>query len=222
MRTLDRVKGYMKRRGFEIYSRPYELNIVSLRNKDYTFTDEIHVFYKINARNWNYHIYEGITDSATIWQGIPPFPKTPLLLKEGQYKNAYKIGRHKGKDIALVQVKPVTVLKGFNRVPPFTTGTVLNGLFGIDIITIADTTGDIKVAKEDEGCQVVLSNESFQEFMESCIKHQQLYGNEFSYTLIDFRGMKRKAFGREFFMVASFLTSFIIGFILREAKGGKK
>jgi len=207
----------MKRRGFEIFTRPYELNIVGLRNRNVRNADEIHVFYKINSRNWNYHVYEAITDSATIWQGKAPYPLRPVLLAEGQYKGAYKLGKHKNTD-ALVEVKPVTVVRDLDRSSLMSAGTKTSELFGIDILAATEEGETISLDIQDEGCQLLLGDENFKEFLGYCGKHKELYGNEFSYSLIDFRTSRRKMIRTGFAIAASILSSFLFGFLMQDKK----
>jgi hypothetical protein len=182
MSMIGRIKGLLKRRGFTIYTRPFELNIVGLRNKNVRHADEIHVFYKINAKNWNYHIYEGITDPFYLSKGKP---SSSILLKEGQYADTFEIGRHREKFTALVETKPVVVLENNDRASSLSAGKTKKGNFNIDIIPAA------AFKDGDEGCQLLLGDENFTELIVLCKKHAELYGNHFTYSLIDFREAKR-------------------------------
>jgi hypothetical protein len=207
---IQRIKGLLKRRGFIIFSRPFELNIVGLRNKNVRHTDEIHVFYKINAKNWNYHVYEGITDPIYLSKS-----KSPILLKEGQYINAFEIGKHKEKFTGLVQVKPVTVLENNDRASSFSAGESKNGIYHIDIIP------ETAFEKDDDGCQLLLGEENFKELMAFCKKHLELYGNQFTYTLIDFMASKR-SFLKGIAIAASIISSLLFGYLFKEEKGKKR
>ncbi len=182
---LQRLKGLLKRRGFELYTKPMQLNIVGLRNKDMAKSDELHVFYKINSRNWNYHVYELISDTAKVWKGKPS--KTPVLLMEGQYKDAYRIGKRDDETDALLQVKPVDVAYNFDRDALFTDVTTGKQVSGIDLIAATYDGESVTISKAEEGCQIILGSENFSEFMNLCQLHSQLNGNSFTYSLIDFR-----------------------------------
>jgi hypothetical protein len=211
-KMIQRIKGLLKRRGFELFTQPFELNIIGLRNKNPKIADEIHVFYKINAKNWNYHIYEAITDPVVLLEG----KRDSLLLKERQYKDCYSIGLHNGKVKVLIQSNPVTVIKNHNRDSFLQEGKSVSGLFNIDIIPAS------AIEKTDEGNQVFLSNENFKEFMALCEKHKELYGNKFSYSLIDFRNGKKSIIKKGFFIAASLLTSLLFGYLFRENKKKKR
>jgi len=211
MNMIQRVKGLLSRRGFEIYTRPFELNIVGLRNKNPKNPDEIHVFYKINLKNWNYHLFEAITDPVILLKGKPG----SILLKEGQYIDAYRIGLHNENVKALIQTRPVAVLENNKRDSVLSEGKKKSGLFRIDIIPAS------ALEKQDDGCQVFLSDENFKEFMALCAKHQEFYGTQFTYTLIDFRAAKR-SFLKGIAIAASILSSLLLGYLFKEEKGNKK
>jgi hypothetical protein len=210
-KMIQRIKGLLKRRGFELFTKPFELNIVGLRNKNPKTADEIHVFYKINERNWNYHIYEGITDPVVLLQG-----KTDsLLLKEGQYRDCYSIGLYHDKVKALIQGKPVTVLKNYNRDSFLAEGKSVTGLFQIDIIPAS------AVEKTDRSSQLLLGDENFKEVMSLCEKHRELYGNSFTYSLIDFRASRKTAL-KGIAMVASFISTLLLGIIFSNKEKKRK
>ena len=191
-------KSILRSKGYQVYTRPYELNIVGLRSKSTvpnTFDDEIHVFYKISPLKWNYHVYKATTDPGTFWLLNPMQPEGTAILAQGQYVDAYEIGLHKGEYQALVQKKPVTVMRDYQRIAylDFMNGYRETGNFDINIHR-AMATGKTKyVDKFSAGCQVFQSADDFEEFMGLCNQHQELYGNSFTYTLIDYRSIRREA-----------------------------
>jgi len=194
---LSRMKSILSQRNFTLFKRPYELNIVGIRSKNIksnSFDDEIHVFYKMPSGIWNYHIYKATTDPGTFWLKKPEAPQGTAILAQGQYLSSYQIGLHKGKYKALVQRKPVTVIRDYNRdaVLDFMNGQKQNGEFGINIHK-ASYKGDKKTIDRDSaGCQVLESQKDYDEFIKLCERHNQLYGNHFTYTLIDFRAIRRE------------------------------
>ncbi|MBI4929887.1 MAG: hypothetical protein HY841_03930 [Bacteroidetes bacterium] len=198
---LSRMKSILRRKKFTLHTRPYELNIVGLRSKSVLanrFDDEIHVFYRTTNGKWNYHIYKATTDPGTYWLENPTEPQGTAILAQGQYADAYEIGLHKGKYKALVQKKPVTILRDYDRNAylDFLNGTKLTGVFGINIHR-ALAQGKTKfIEKFSAGCQVFENAENFYEFMELCERHRKLYGNNFTYTLIDFRAIRRESLRR--------------------------
>jgi hypothetical protein len=196
---LAKMKSILRSKGYRLFIRPYELNIVGLRSRNTEanrFDDEIHVFYKIQPFKWHYHVYKATTDPGTFWLKNPLQPEGTAILAQGQYVNAYAIGMHQGKYKALIQKQPVTVLRDYDRNAylDFLNGKPQSGLFGINIHR-ALISGKAKVVdKFSAGCQVFENTADFNEFMMLCEKHKMLYGNVFTYTLVDFRAARRATF----------------------------
>lgn len=199
--VLGKLKGILRHKGFRLYTRPYELNIVGLRSASTIpnrFDDEIHVFYKVDQKKWNYHVFKATTDPGTFWLRNPMHEQGTAILAEGQYVNGYALGLHRGKYKALVQYKPLTIIRDYDRDAKldFYNGTKTKGLFGINIHR-ANRTGTTKtVDKNSAGCQVFENAEAFEQFLLLCERQRQMYGNRFTYTLLDFRAVKRATFRR--------------------------
>ena len=198
---LPKMKGILRSKGYELYTKPNELNIVGIRSTSTIpnrFDDEIHVFYKTAPLKWNYHIYKVTTDPGTFWLRNPMQAQGTAILAQGQYKAAYKIGLHQGKYKALVQSKPTTVIRDYDRDAKldFRNGTKSKGMFGINIHRASVNGITKQVDKYSAGCQVFSNVNEFKQFMDLCEKHKALYGNSFTYTLIDFRAVKRQSYKR--------------------------
>jgi hypothetical protein len=218
---LSRVKGILKESGYVLNTKPYQLNIVGMRSKSTNsnrFDDEIHVFYKKPNGKWNYHIYPATTDPGTFWLNSPSYSQGTAILAQGQYKNAYAIGLHKGKYEALVQQKPVTVIRDYDRdaLLDFNNGTRQRGEFGINIHR-AESSGTTKyINKYSAGCQVFQNATDFDEFMKLCEQHRSLYGNAFTYTLVDFRSVNRIILKR-IVAASSMIAAFFFGWTIKNA-----
>lgn len=199
---LSRLKSILKRRGYKLFTRPYELNIVGIRSKNTranSFDDEIHVFYKTNSWKWNYHIYKATTDPGTYWLKNPSEPQGTGILAQGQYVDAYKLDLHQGKYLALCQrLKPVTLIRDYNRnaLLDFMNGSKVSGMFGINIHRASAVGKTKRIDKYSAGCQVFENIPEYEEFLGLCYKHKSLFGNVFTYTLIDFRVMRRESLRR--------------------------
>lgn len=182
---------------YELYTRPFELNIVGVRADSILpnrFDDLLNVFFKNNQHNWVHYRFAATTDPGTYWLQNPMHPQGTAILAQGQYKAAYQIGLHKGQYSALVQVKPVTVMRDYDRnaLLDFMNGRPDTGMFGINIHR-ASVIGTTKtVDRNSAGCQVFANVNDFQLFMQLCEVHRQQYGNSFSYTLIDQRAIRRE------------------------------
>lgn len=196
MSMLGKIRTIARQKGYKIYDRPYELNIWGIRSKHTRankFDDEIHVFYKTGFLNWEYHVFPATTDPGTYWLNSPMHPQGTAILKQGQYIHAYELGMHRGKYLALTQRKPVTVYRDYNRnaILDFFNGTQVTGIFGINIHR-AMLKGTTRYVDEfSAGCQVFADGEYFAKFIGMCDKHRQLYGNRFTYTIVDYRAVRR-------------------------------
>jgi len=79
--------------------------------------------------------YPATTDPGLYYLWHPSCPSGTAILKEDQYLNCFKLGLHKGKYKALVQAKPLTVIRDYNRdsVLNYNSGKEETGMFGINI-----------------------------------------------------------------------------------------
>lgn len=215
-----RVIRPIRDKGWQIYTRPYELNIIGLRNletKANRFDDEIHVIYRDQSGKTLHHIYKVTTDPGTYWLKNPSMPKGTAILKEGQYRNAFALGKHRGKYTALVQAKPVIVYRDYDRdaVLDMNNGTEEVGMFGIEIHRAASSGTTNAIDEYSAGCQVFQNVTDFNEFIALCEKHRKLYGNQFTYTLIDFR-MARRSMRKHFAYLTMTMFALAVFFISGE------
>ncbi len=211
---LSRIKSILKRKGYTLFERPYELNIVGMRanqTKANRFDDEIHVFFKTDHGDWDYHIFKATTDPGTFWLKNPMQPQGTAILAAGQYFHSYMIGQHKGQYKALVQTGgPVNIIRDYDRNAKldFISPDIKSGYFGINIHRASANGTTQTVDRYSAGCQVFQNADDFQKFLGFCDKHRKLYGNQFTYTLVDFRAVKRENFRRLLMGAASLLLSF--------------
>lgn len=210
----------LRRSGFEIYRKPFQLNIIGIRNTETTsdkFDDELHVLFKNDKNRWIHVKYTITTDPGTYWLNHPMQVDGTAILKQGQYINAYRIGLHKGQYKALVQSKPLTVIRDYDRnaVLDFNNGKESKGLFGVNIHRASIYGKTKKVGKWSAGCQVFEKNEEFIQFILLCEKHRLMHGNQFTYSLIDLRSLNRQtkrwlAYGLTGAMSITALTVFLL------------
>ena len=208
--TFNKIISFMRKSNYQIYDSPYKLNIVGVRNaesKPNKFDDNVFVFYKNDKNDWIVKNYNATTDTGTYWLLNPMNPKGAAMMKEGQYVNAYQKGYHRGQP-ALVQVKPIVVYRDYDRNAIFDFGTLeQTGLFGINIHRAGENSQNVD--KWSAGCQVFQKSADFEEFMELAEKHRNLFGNEFTYTLIDERALARK--GRRILLYSGIALSVMVG-----------
>jgi hypothetical protein len=195
---MNTIQTALQKKGYRIFLRPFELNIVGVRAdsvKPNSFDDSIYVFFNNNEGKLIEHRFPATTDPGTYWLKNPMNPQGTAILKEGQYLNTYALGLHRGKYMALVQVRPVTVMRDYDRnaVLDLLNGKEDKGLFGINIHRASEIGTTKTVDQYSAGCQVFANATEYIQFMQLCERHRQLYGNQFSYTLIDQRAVNREA-----------------------------
>lgn len=192
------IQALLQKKGYRLFVRPYELNIVGVRTdniKPNAFDDAIYVFFNSADGKLIEHKFAATTDPGTYWLKNPMNPQGTAILKEGQYLNAYGMGLHRGKYMALVQKHPVTVIRDYDRnaVLDFMNGREDKGLFGINIHRASERGTTKTVDQYSAGCQVFASATEYILFLSLCERHKQLYGNVFTYTLIDERALARES-----------------------------
>ena len=195
---LDMIHATLLQKGFKTFSRPFELNIVGIRansTKPNSFDDSLNIFYKTSDGKWQFHQFAATTDPGTYWLKNPMNPQGTAIVKHGQYASSHRIGLHRGKYLALVQQRPLTIIRDYDRNASldFMNGREETGIFGINIHH-ASVNGTTKsVEKYSAGCQVFANINDFNLFMQLAERHKQLYGNDFTYTLIDERALVRES-----------------------------
>ena len=174
---------------FEADEKPYNLNIIGIRNnnrKPNTFDDWIVAMWKYKGQ-WTFKSYQATTNPGLYYLWHPSSPSGTAILKEDQYLNSFKLGFHKGKYKALVQAKPLTVIRDYNRdsILDYSSGREETGIFGINIHGAKLTGTTINVNQWSAGCQVFAHSEEYKEFISICEKSAGNWGDCFSYTLLN-------------------------------------
>lgn len=215
---IGRIKAIAKEKGHVIYTDPYRLNIWGFRantEKPNVFDDELHVFTNISQTKiakWAYLVFKITTDPGTYWLKNPMNAQGTAILKAGQYIDTYKIDKHRNKYYALCQrLAKVTVIRDYDRdaVLDFYNGKEETGMFGINIHRARKTGDTLTVDNYSAGCQVFKNGQDFDFFMKLCEVHKKLYGNKFTYTLVDKRMEFRNTLKK--ITISSVLISLLLG-----------
>jgi hypothetical protein len=209
--------GLLKSKKYIIYDKPYQLNIVGVRNKDTNpqkFDDSLFVFWKNDKNNWEGRKYAITTDPSTKYLtrgGIGSYQgrSATAILPSGQYIDTWKIGSHKGKYKALTQAKPICVYRDYDRnaTLSFNLKDKDCGMFGINIHKAKsygadDGNGNTNLIGDySAGCQVFQNYYCFKEFMQLVEKQESIYRNRyFTYTLFDKWTQNKLYFKRTVFL----------------------
>ncbi len=197
---IKQLLNIAKNKKYTVFNRPYELNIWGIRSQNVAsgkFDDTIVVFWKDDKNKWNDRKYTASTDPGTYYLNNLMETLGAAILKEGQNLNAWT-GSYNSRlgfsAYELVQTAPITIIRDYNRdaVLDFKNGRQTTGSYGINIHVGANPNSkSIDVGQWSAGCQVFAIWSEHQEFTKLCLKHASLYGNKFSYTLVDERARKR-------------------------------
>ena len=109
------------------------------------------------------------------------------ILVPGQYRGSHTIGLHQGKYKALKQQKPVKVYRDKNKDGNYDMleENIKEGIYGINIHRASATGTSSQIDKWSAGCQVIANNQNFDRLMELAHKAKDIWGNSFTYTLIE-------------------------------------
>tara|TARA_R110000796_G_scaffold251523_1_gene383126 strand:+ start:262 stop:861 length:600 start_codon:yes stop_codon:yes gene_type:complete len=170
----------------------YNLNIVGIRNSSTSeevtnkFDDLLTVSYKID-NFWYYQQYGCTTDPGKYYTENLLNPDGVAILVPGQYRSTYSIGLHQGKYEALKQMKPVQVYRDDSKDNCYDMqpDNIQEGIFGINIHRASATGTSTQIDKWSAGCQVIANYEDFDSLMWLARQAEGIWGNSFTYTLID-------------------------------------
>lgn len=183
----------------------YNLNIIGIRSeesKSNLFDDWLCVIYKDDLGVWTTRQYSITTDPGKYYLQNPLNKNGTIILVPGQYRGAYKIGIHGRSYVgggykALEQVRPMRYVRDNNKDEILDFDLYRKGLGKIEEsnaktnIHRASKWSAIRlIERYSAGCQVFQNPNDFEEFIDLCDKSRLLYGNSFTYTLIEERDLR--------------------------------
>jgi hypothetical protein len=189
--SLEQLLAAVNKLGYKVFdndTKPYNLNLVGLRTADSTpntFNDWEYVFWKF-AGSWECMKFQITTDPGLYYLKTPMNPLGTAIVKPGQYLGMWAPGLHQGKYAALTQVKPVTVIRDFDRdnILDYTSGKEETGLFGINNHRAIENGRSVMVEKWSAGCQVFADYYQFEIFMRLISEAVKNWTPSFTYTLL--------------------------------------
>jgi len=191
--TLEEVKAAVLSKGYKWFENgDYNLNLVGIRNSETEnlvtnkFDDCVTVSYKVDGE-WNFHCFKATTDPGTHWTENLLNKDGVAILVPDQYRGSHTIGLHQGKYKALRQKKSVKVYRDKNKdgVYDLLEENIHEGIYGINIHRATAHGESKQVDKWSAGCQVLAKTADFNKLMELAQKSSDMYGNSFTYTLIE-------------------------------------
>ena len=179
---VERLKQVMTKKGYGFFEQgQYNLNIIGVRaNNVKSGTYD-------KSDNWVCKHWRATTDAGTHWLKNPMNTKGTALLVPNQYKKSWQIGLHQGKYRALRQCAPVKVYRDSNKdlIQDYNLATIEEGTFGINIHRSNPAQASVVNEKWSAGCQVFSSPKDFDEFMAIIDEASRLWGDKFTYTLLE-------------------------------------
>ncbi len=192
--TREQIQKAVESKGYKWFEGGnYNLNIVGVRNSDTNnevtnkFDDTLTVSYSVDGEI-KYHEFTATTDPGQHWEKNLLNKDGVAILVPNQYRGSHEIRKHQGKYEALCQKKPVKVYRDNNKDGKYDMleENIQEGIFGINIHKAGKfKNGSTQIDKWSAGCQVFSKESDFNQLMELAYKAKDLYGNSFTYTLIE-------------------------------------
>ncbi len=186
---VTKILEAMKSKQYKVFEDPrgHDLNIVGIRTDDNaanTFNDWITVSYVFEGI-WNSFGFPATTDPGTYYRENPLTLRGTAIMKPGQYRGAYMIGRHKQYK-ALQQKGPITVWRDNDKDAELDWDVgEETGVYAINIHRSGQLSASRRVDKWSAGCQVFQDPDHFKFFLSLCDRAKLNFGNSFTYTLLE-------------------------------------
>lgn len=191
--TVKILLAAMKKLGHKVFETgEYNLNLIGIRTKDestQTFNDWLCCLFKENGQ-WVLLQFPATTDPGQYYLENPLAFSGCAIVKPGQYSGLWSIGLHRNAYKALTQKKPITVYRDNNGDGVLDFNNEQEGLFGINLHRAQKAGVSHLVHKWSAGCQVCADSFDFEILMALCEKSAELYGNSFTYALINEADLK--------------------------------
>ena len=194
--TTYNFEKLFKDKGYAWFTKgSYNLNIIGVRSNNNKVTDKYDDILVVDYNTDNCHkrvCYTITTEPGKYYMQNLCNPKGAAILVPGQYRGCWQIGLHHGKYKALCQCKAVKVYRDNNKdmIYNMTPKNIDKGMFGINIHRSNKTCICDTIDKYSAGCQVFNDPVEFNAFMRLCEAQRKLYGNTFTYTLINEEDMQ--------------------------------
>ena len=190
--TVYNFEKLFKAKGYVWFTKGnYNLNIIGIRsNNNNKVTNKYDDMLVVDYNTGNGHkrvCYTITTEPGLYYIENLCNSKGVAILVPGQYRGCWQIGLHRGKYKALCQKKEVKVYRDGNKNMTYdmTPESIDKGIFGINIHRSNQSWIRSTIDKYSAGCQVFNSPIEFNAFMRLCEEQRKLYGNSFTYTLIN-------------------------------------
>ncbi|MDG9666729.1 hypothetical protein ONV78_03200 [Hahella sp. CR1] len=187
--NYEQLRAAVRNQGHRFFETgDYNLNLVGVRAQDRhanTFNDALYAAFQTQGQP-HLFCWAATTDPGLYWREHLANPAGAAIVKPGQYPGVWALGKHQGKYDALVQRGPITVFRDKDRNAQLDAqGETETGHFGINCHRATLQGTSQQVDRWSAGCQVIADSADFDVLMALCRKAAGLYGNRFTYTLLD-------------------------------------
>ena len=192
--SIDLIKRVFSEKGYMFFNgeRPYNVNIIGIRTGyDYTnkFDDTLIVIFNDDNGDTLIKKYPITTDAGNYYVKNPIRSKGTAILVPNQYKGVWGISKHKGRYWALCQKmdKKFKVWRDNNKdmVIDCKPDTLQEGIYGINLHRSSKYNESNTIDRWSASCQVFKRKKDFDEAMAIFVKSYKMYGNSFTYTLLE-------------------------------------
>lgn len=187
--TAKQIIAASKRKGYAVFGKEYDLNLIGIRTHDgtaNTFNDWFTVSHLRASGVWAFYAFQCTTDPGLFWRKSPENVNGVAIVVPGQYRGLWTKGKHQGKYDALVQVAPIKVYRDNNKDGKLDKGKIDEGLFGINCHRANPDHASAQVDKWSAGCQVFADPDDFAFFLKLCDRQWAAgIGSKYSYTLLE-------------------------------------
>lgn len=177
------VKGHIV---FEDDSKPFNLNIIGIRSDDDTpnvFNDLICFMWKYKGQ-WSLVKFKATTDPGTYWLNNPMNTEGTAIVKPGQYRGLWKLGKHQGKYLALKQIGSITIYRDNNKDDKHDYNSPEEtGIFGINLHHAGNDSTQID--KWSAGCAVIGNINEWEIAISIITSSATIWGDSFSYSILN-------------------------------------
>lgn len=192
----EKAKKAMKKKGYIFFEKGmFNVNIIGIRSSERRsnkFDDTMLLIYLNKKKEWEVQSAVITSDPGEKYLIQPMNKKGTAILVPDQYRGVYKVDIHARSNTkfaheALCQRGgKLKVWRDNNRdkILDHDPETVDEGWFGINIHRSKNGEASY-VGSYSAGCQVFKNSTDFKLFMSAVKKSAELYGNSFSYTLLE-------------------------------------
>lgn len=196
--SFNEVKEIMRTKELVFFSKPMSINIIGIRDNESTneFNDTMCVLFYDKKNVPRIYHFPCTTKAGSHWLLNPMRKAGTAILKEGQYRGLYKLGVHNRSRPsrsykALEQKENAQYYRDGNKDSKHNyNGVVYVGNYKTNIHRAGKSGWSKFVDKWSAGCQVITGiyenkQTNWDKFLSLCEESIKLYGNSFTYTLLN-------------------------------------